>query len=322
MAVYEHPLLKFDSTGFLLKILFRDRMLLGIDTPAQLWEQRVPEGEGMLELRKDPSKLDLPVLRTVTRYGGLSDRMLDESTFRYHFQQMVRNAGYYGVLTLRRALANVVDSKFSHFAHPQPTFSIVAYLRAEIATSGERNKLLGWASSDVCNKKYLDPISGVDGMGAFLGMEQRTDHIKKLRSASVKRAPGLPQELPAERQAEFVQDSKECELLRKLRELRRDGAPGSAIKLAEQKFTTYRHWLKNRYLERCKAAWLEARYENIIKTRGHISLERSAATDRAQTLFRIMPELVLPINTYDYSGRCGTRTTESPPTADCPETRW
>jgi hypothetical protein len=45
----------------------------------------VPEGEPMMEFRRDPSKLDLPVLRTVTRHGGLYDRMLDESTFRYYF---------------------------------------------------------------------------------------------------------------------------------------------------------------------------------------------------------------------------------------------
>ena len=77
-------------------------------------------------------------------------------------------------------------------------------------------------------------------MGAFLGMEQRTDHIKKLRSASIKRAPGLPQELPAERKAEFVQNPKARTLLRNLRELRRCGAPESAIKEAERKFTTYR----------------------------------------------------------------------------------
>ena len=119
MAVYEHPLLKFDCTGFLLQMAFRDGILTGFDTPAQLWEQRVPEGEPLLELRKHPSKLDLPVLRTVTRHGGLSDRMLDESTFRYYFQQMIRNAGYYGVLTvhaLRRALANAVDSQFADFS--------------------------------------------------------------------------------------------------------------------------------------------------------------------------------------------------------------
>lgn len=118
MTIYEHSLVKFDYTGFLLHMVFRDSILLGFDTPAQLWEQRVPESEPLLELRKDPSQLDLPVLRTVTRRRGLSDRMLDESTFRYYFQQMIRNAGYYGVLTiyaLRRALTNAVDSKLAGF---------------------------------------------------------------------------------------------------------------------------------------------------------------------------------------------------------------
>ena len=85
MAVYDHPLLKFDSTCFLRQMAFRDGMFLGIATPAQLWEQHVPEGEPLLELRKDLLKLDLLVLRTVTRHGGLSDKMLDESTFRYYF---------------------------------------------------------------------------------------------------------------------------------------------------------------------------------------------------------------------------------------------
>jgi hypothetical protein len=69
----------------------------------------------MMEFRRDPSKLDLPVLRTVTRHGGLYDRMLDESTFRYYFWQMARNARYYGVFiiyALRRAFADAVNSKF------------------------------------------------------------------------------------------------------------------------------------------------------------------------------------------------------------------
>jgi len=74
-------------------------------------------GEPLLELRKDPSKLDLPVLRTVTRHGGLSDKMLDESTFRYYFQQMTRNAAC-SPFVLCGALANVVDSKFPSSASP------------------------------------------------------------------------------------------------------------------------------------------------------------------------------------------------------------
>jgi hypothetical protein len=83
-------------------------------------EFRLPEGEPFLELRTYPPKLDLPVLRTVTRYGDLSGRMLDDSTFRYYFQRIVCNAGYRGELTnhaFRRAVANVTDSKilFSFF---------------------------------------------------------------------------------------------------------------------------------------------------------------------------------------------------------------
>jgi hypothetical protein len=40
--------------------------------------------------------------------------MLDDSTFRYYFQRIVLNDGYYGKVTihaLRRAVVNEVDSK-------------------------------------------------------------------------------------------------------------------------------------------------------------------------------------------------------------------
>lgn len=89
-------------------------MIDGITSPAQLWRQRVPSGDALLELRIKETKRKLPVLRTVTKSGGLSDRMLDDSTFRYFFQRIVSNAGYYGTLTIhafRRAVANAVDSE-------------------------------------------------------------------------------------------------------------------------------------------------------------------------------------------------------------------
>ena len=106
--------MRFDITAFLLPLAFRDDVFIGISSPADLWDFRVPEGEPFLELRIQPSKLELPVLRIVTRHGGLSDRMLDDSTFKYYFQRIVLNAGYYGELTihaLRRIIANGVDSK-------------------------------------------------------------------------------------------------------------------------------------------------------------------------------------------------------------------
>ena len=102
-------------------------MIDGITSPAQLWRQRVPQGDALLELRIKQSKRELPVLRTITRFGGLSDRMLDDSTFRYYFQRIVSNAGYYGTLTIhafRRAVANAVDSEiFSSLFLSSPNYT-------------------------------------------------------------------------------------------------------------------------------------------------------------------------------------------------------
>jgi hypothetical protein len=48
--MYEHPLLKFDPIAFIFRAAFRDSVMKGITSPAQLEEQRVPDGESMLEL--------------------------------------------------------------------------------------------------------------------------------------------------------------------------------------------------------------------------------------------------------------------------------
>jgi hypothetical protein len=74
----------------------------------------VPENEPQLELRIHPLKLDLLVLKTVIRHGGLSDKILNDLIFRYYFQRIVLNAGYYGTLiihVLRRVIANKVNNK-------------------------------------------------------------------------------------------------------------------------------------------------------------------------------------------------------------------
>lgn len=124
-------MLKFDVAAFLLALAFRDDVFDGIASPAQLWEQRVPEGDSLLQLQMKPQKLELPVLRNVTRHGGLSNRMLDDSTFRYFFKRVVNNAGYYGNLTihaLRRAVANAVDSEtFSLFYLCCVTYPYLAF---------------------------------------------------------------------------------------------------------------------------------------------------------------------------------------------------
>ena len=161
--------------------------------------------------------------------------------------------------------------------------------RAGRATPGERNKVLGHASSDIGDKDYLSTIT-LDVQAAFLREEPRTDHITKLRSVSTKRARGLPRALPAKEMASILNDPTAAKLHGDLHQLRERGATENAVNEALRKFRTYLHWLKTRALARFTEEWLDDRYAKIIQTRGRISHDRSSVIDRAQALFRVMPE--------------------------------
>jgi hypothetical protein len=86
--------------------------------------------------------------------------------------------------------------------------------RAEQAHPGELNKLLGHASSDVGDCDYLLSMTSVDAQAAFLQEKPSTGNIAKLRSVSTKRAPGLPQTLPAKEMANILNDLTATKLYR------------------------------------------------------------------------------------------------------------
>ncbi len=140
------------------------------------------------------------------------------------------------------------------------------------------------------DRDYLSSITSVDGQAAFLREKRRTDHIAKLRSVSTRRAPGLPQALPAKEMANVLTDPTATELYRDLYHLRKHGATEKTMNEALRKHRMYVHWLKTRALARWKEEWLERRYTNIIQARGRISHDRASTVDQAQALFRVLPE--------------------------------
>jgi hypothetical protein len=76
----------------------------------------------------------------------------------------------------------------------------------------------------VGDRDYLSSITSVDVQAAFLREKPRTDHIAKLRSVSTKRAPGLPQALPAKEMVNTLNDLMAVKLYRDLCQLREHGA--------------------------------------------------------------------------------------------------
>jgi hypothetical protein len=158
------------------------------------------------------------------------------------------------------------------------TFAFSFLRRAERVTPGERNKVLGHASSDVGDRDYLSIIP-LDVQGAFLQEEPRTEHITKLRSVSARRAPGLPQALPAKEMASLINDPTATKLYRDLCQLREHGATENSVNKAQRKYKTYLHGLKTRAMARWKEEWFDGRYTKIIQTKGRISHDRSLAID-------------------------------------------
>ena len=140
------------------------------------------------------------------------------------------------------------------------------------------------------DRDYLSEISSVDVQAAFLREKPRIEHIAKLRSVSTKRAPGVPQALLAREMDNLLNDPTATKLYRDLCQLREREATEKTVHEAQQKYRIYVHWIKSRTLTRWKEKWLEDRYAKIIHTRGRISHDRSSVIDRAQALFRVLPE--------------------------------
>jgi hypothetical protein len=95
ISIYTHKKIKFDVVFFLLALVIKNDVFDEIISSTQLWRQRVFESDTLLELRMKRSKLDLSMLRTITRSEEISDRILDDLTFHYYFQRIVINADYY-----------------------------------------------------------------------------------------------------------------------------------------------------------------------------------------------------------------------------------
>lgn len=139
-------------------------------------------------------------------------------------------------------------------------------------------------------RDYLSSITSVDVQAAFLREKPRIDHIAKLRGVSTKRAPGLPQALPAKEMVNILNDPTAIKLYRDLCQLREHGATENNVNKTQRKVQNLSSWAQNSSTGVRKEEWLEDCYAKIIRTEGRISHDRSSAIDRVQALFRVLPE--------------------------------
>ncbi|KAL4958731.1 uncharacterized protein BDV14DRAFT_186161 [Aspergillus stella-maris] len=293
LAMREHRKLRFNPVAFLLVMAFQDGAFLHVDSMESLkrWN---PDHNDPVPLLWKPSVAEEPVLRTVTRAGGVSKRPWTRESFCKIFRAVVTNAGYPEIITihtLRRGLANMLD---------------------KVATEAERSQVLTQKDPNVFGRSYIDSTSALSTMDAFLGEKMRLDHIEYLRGVGKYRALGYPRHLPAERQHAIRQNETLQGLERRLQELQKiphtctntDNGHGEhdndaadsgdedtefAIKLTKKQLQVLRTRLYNTELAKYRDEWIQDRLETQVKSGGKAS-DVIVYNDITQCLFKAQPE--------------------------------
>lgn len=124
--------------AFFLALAFADDAIKGVSSVEQFWEIRPRRGQKSFQSEWNKDKLDTPVFRIVNATGPTPDAWHTSSIFCY-FRNAVKNAGYkessITIHTLRRGVANVVDSKNLNWLS-EPSFANPALQNGRHPPSG------------------------------------------------------------------------------------------------------------------------------------------------------------------------------------------
>ena len=96
-----------------MALAFLDHALFGYDTPEELFEQRIPEGDNELPLRWRDEALERCIVRNISGNTVTEDPLTKES-FSPLFRQVANNAGYFVTPTIhamRRSLGKQINSR-------------------------------------------------------------------------------------------------------------------------------------------------------------------------------------------------------------------
>ena len=118
--------------------------------------------------------------------------------------------------------------------------------------------MLGWASSDMYHRVYQSRISSVDGQAAFLGQTPQSQRIAHLRSAGRDMNPGIPQQMSAQAEYDFLQTPEMVATASDLARLPEEDP------LGRKQIYRERIRLRKEALRRFQTRWLEEDYLNTV----------------------------------------------------------
>ncbi|KAJ6258013.1 hypothetical protein Dda_6925 [Drechslerella dactyloides] len=176
-----------------------------INRPADIYQLRIPEKMGAIQLHWKPSILETPIFREVEPSGlRVSDtKALRYSTASTLIKRLGLNAGFEQVLmpyNFRRAAANVIN---------------------DIATTATRSRALGHTGSSTFERYYHSQIVSHDIQSAFLGTPERVEILAAIERMGSRRHAQAPTSLTADEKNMVVEQDEELqELLARAAELK------------------------------------------------------------------------------------------------------
>ncbi|EEQ88960.2 FluG domain-containing protein [Blastomyces dermatitidis ER-3] len=166
----------------------------GISSIEDVFRIQVQAPRNSIQLKSKSNILDVPVFhRAVRTAQGVRispDRTLPYDTFNQYLQRLGRNAGFEHKLTpycIRRGTANAVDS---------------------IATTSERNQVMGHSRADIFERYYILQKVKWDVQSAYIGCPARESIINAVGRFSLTRDPRVPKELSDEQKAAVERDPR------------------------------------------------------------------------------------------------------------------
>ena len=161
---------------------------------------------------------------------------------------------------------------------------------AERYTEVERSQHITQTDTRVYGQSYVANTSSVAGKEAFLDEPAQHNHVDYFQSFAKFCEKGLPNSLPAGREALMRQDLQLLELESQAIRLNEENAAPSEIKSAKNKVRSYRTSLIKKSLKQYQVEWVRERRDWKITSRGKEQSKNYVKTDLFNVLSLIMPE--------------------------------
>ncbi|PYH99229.1 hypothetical protein BO71DRAFT_415712 [Aspergillus ellipticus CBS 707.79] len=258
----------YSGVLYLLGMALTDNTLFRFSSTAEVFEQRIPEGEDELILRWNNEARDRCIVRGISATGVSEDPFIKER-YQEGLRKCLANAGYFVTATIhamRCELGKAVRAKYS------------STLVAQILTH---------KSKSVYGNDYLGNCSSVDVVNSLKGRPLDHTHVDYFQGFERFHENGLIRRLPIEEEQKIDEDPSLTEISAKI-----EGTQSAdESRRLRREYSIQRRKIYSKAFQQYQSDWVRNRRDWKILTRGRERPNYIEQAAEKQVLCKLMPEL-------------------------------